>query len=116
MFRFERENEDKLENYLKAEFSSQLASIWFNFRLKIIGLIVLLFISSIAVFIHKWDLTNAGLYLFTIALLQSHYMFGFINSTSNTFGYKINTLLLKSYNTLLLVDIKIITFAQNCFP
>lgn len=87
MFRFERENEDKLENYLKAEFSSQLASIWFNFRLKLIGLIVLFFISSIAVFIHKWDLTNAGMYLFTIELLQSCYMFGLIYSTSHSFGY-----------------------------
>lgn len=62
MFRFERENEDRLENYLKAEFSSQLASLWFNFRLRIIGLTVLFFISLIAVFIHQWNLTNAGLY------------------------------------------------------
>lgn len=66
--RFERENEDKLENYLKAEFSSHLASTWFNFRLKIIGLIVLFFISSIAVFIHRWNLTNAGLFLLTIGV------------------------------------------------
>lgn len=64
MYRFERENEDKLENYLKAEFSSQLASLWFNFRLSIIGLIVLFFISLTAVFIHQWNLTNAGLYCF----------------------------------------------------
>ncbi|XP_050424570.1 ATP-binding cassette sub-family C member 10 isoform X2 [Adelges cooleyi] len=59
--RFERDNEDKLENYLKAEFSSQLASLWFNFRLKLIGLSVLLFIGTIAVFIHKWNLSNPGL-------------------------------------------------------
>lgn len=64
MFRFERENEDKLENYLKASFSSDLASLWFNFRLRMIGLIVLFFISLIAVFIHQWNLTNAGLYYF----------------------------------------------------
>lgn len=62
MLRFERENENKLENYLKAEFSSHLASLWFNFRLRIIGLIVLFFISFISVFIHQWNLTNAGLY------------------------------------------------------
>lgn len=62
MLRFERENENKLENYLKAEFSSHLASLWFNFRLRIIGLIVLFFISFISVFIHQWDLTNAGLH------------------------------------------------------
>jgi len=62
MIRFERENEDKLENYLKAEFSSHLASLWFNFRLRIIGLTILFFISLISVFIHQWSLTNAGLY------------------------------------------------------
>jgi len=62
MFRFERENEDKLENYLKAEFSCHLASLWFNFRLRIIGLTILFFISLISVFIHQWNLTNAGLY------------------------------------------------------
>jgi len=62
MFRFERDNEDRLENHLKAEFSSQLASLWFNFRLKIIGLTMLFFISFISVFIHQWNLTNAGLY------------------------------------------------------
>lgn len=62
MLRFERENECKLENYLKAQFSSHLASLWFNFRLRIIGLIVLFFISFISVFIHQWNLTNAGLY------------------------------------------------------
>lgn len=60
MFRFERENEDKLENYLKADFSSNLASLWFNFRLRMIGLIVLFFISLISIFLHQWNLTNAG--------------------------------------------------------
>lgn len=62
MLRFERENEDKLENYLKAEFSSHLASLWFNLRLKMIGLTVLFFISLISVIIHQWNLTNAGLF------------------------------------------------------
>lgn len=61
IFRFERENEDILENYLKAELSSNLASLWFDFRLKIIGLIVLFLIGLISVFIHQWNLTNAGL-------------------------------------------------------
>lgn len=63
LFRFERENEDKLENFLKAELSMQLANLWFNFRLKIIGLSVLIFISFISVFIHQWNLTNAGLFV-----------------------------------------------------
>lgn len=61
-FRFERQNEDKLENYLKAEFSSSLASLWFNFRLRIIGLTAFLFISLITIIIHQWNLSNAGLY------------------------------------------------------
>lgn len=64
LIRFEREIEDKLENYLKAKFSSHLASLWFNFRLRIIGLAVLFFISLISVFIHQWNLANAGLYWF----------------------------------------------------
>lgn len=63
LIRFERENENKLENYLKAEFSSYMASLWFHFRLKIIGITMLFSISLIAVFIHQWNLTNAGLYL-----------------------------------------------------
>jgi len=62
MFRFERENEDKLENCLKAEFSSHLTSVWFTFRIRIIGITILFFISLISVFIHQWNLTNTGLY------------------------------------------------------
>ncbi|CAI6363371.1 unnamed protein product [Macrosiphum euphorbiae] len=58
--RFERENQDKLENCLKAEFSSHLASLWFNFRLRIIGITILFFISLISVFIHQWNPTNTG--------------------------------------------------------
>lgn len=70
-FRFERENENKLENYLKAEFSSNLASLWFNFRLKMIGQALLFSISFISVFIHQWNFTNAGLCLLNIYLIST---------------------------------------------
>ncbi|XP_060844608.1 ATP-binding cassette sub-family C member 10 [Rhopalosiphum padi] len=84
--RFERENEDKLENYLKAEFSSQLAFLWFNFRLRIIGLTMLFFISFISVFIHQWNLTNAG-YLglsLTYALTLTNMLGGLVNAIAAT--------------------------------
>ncbi|XP_016655769.1 multidrug resistance-associated protein 7 isoform X4 [Acyrthosiphon pisum] len=84
--RFERENKDKLENCLKAEFSSHLASLWFNFRIRIIGITILFFISLISVFIHQWNLTNTG-YLglsLTYALTLTNMLGGLVNSIAST--------------------------------
>ncbi|XP_060871850.1 LOW QUALITY PROTEIN: ATP-binding cassette sub-family C member 10-like [Metopolophium dirhodum] len=84
--RFERENEDKLENFLKTEFSSHLASLWFNFRIRIIGITILFFISSISVFIHQWNLTNTG-YLglsLTYALTLTNMLGGLVSAIAST--------------------------------
>ncbi|XP_050523511.1 ATP-binding cassette sub-family C member 10 [Daktulosphaira vitifoliae] len=84
--RFERENEDKLESYLKAEFSAQLAALWFNFRLRMIGLTVVLFIGFIAVFVHQWNLTNPGLVglALTYALTLTSVLGGLVGAIAST--------------------------------
>lgn len=62
--RFRRDNEENVEENLKAQFASQVAARWLDLRLQLIGVAMVTGVSFIAVIQHQYDVANPGISLF----------------------------------------------------
>lgn len=69
--RFKRDNEDKVDANIKAQFASQVASRWLALRLQFIGVAVITGVSFIAVIQHQYDVADPGKYFPSHYFLQS---------------------------------------------
>ena len=59
--RFIETNEDRLDLSQRAEYNEQLASLWLNFRLDMIGVSMVTGVALLAVLEHHFGMTNSGL-------------------------------------------------------
>jgi hypothetical protein len=60
LFRFKRENEDKLENNQKARFASAIIQNWLGLRLQMIGVLVVAGVGVVALVQHHHQMANPG--------------------------------------------------------
>ncbi|CAH0561097.1 unnamed protein product [Brassicogethes aeneus] len=84
--RFRRENEDKIEANLKAQFASQCAARWLGLRLQFIGVAIVAGVSFIAVIQHQYDFADPGMVGLAIsyALSVTGQLGGVVNAFTET--------------------------------
>lgn len=66
--RFRKENLEKLDLNLRAQYSGQAVASWLGFRLQMMGVVMVTGIAFISVLQHQFQAVNAGLWLLVHAL------------------------------------------------
>ena len=62
-FRFKKENLEKLDLNLRAQYSGQAVASWLGFRLQMMGVVMVTGIAFISVLQHHFQAVNAGTWL-----------------------------------------------------